>query len=452
LPIDLPTALRLANASNPTIALARERVAEAYARQRQAEVAWLPNLQGGPAYYRHDGQIQNSTGIVFTTSKSNFFIGGGTVLSWELSETLFAPLITRRLTAAQAAGARAVTDNVQLDVALTYLDLLRAYGALAINADTLARARELLYRAEVANQQGLSRTKADVTRARTEYNLRDGERNDLEGEAATISAHLAQLLLLQPTVDLRPADPAIVPITLVPVESPLESLVAIGVRTRPEMAQGRALAGAAEAGWRQARVAPFVPRIDFSYLAGEFGGGRDSTMSNFNGRGDGTAQMTWELRNLGAGDVARARERRAIYNEANLHIQEVQAQVGAEVTAAAKVARSRAQALASAQEAVRQAIESWRRLDIVGFGLYNPKENLTLNTLEPLIAEQSLNQARMQYLTQVIEYNKAQFRLYVAMGQPPLCALPQAAAQPVDVPVIPPPYEPDRTPLKPAKP
>ena len=38
LSIDLPTALRLTNANNPTIALARERVEEAYAAERQADV------------------------------------------------------------------------------------------------------------------------------------------------------------------------------------------------------------------------------------------------------------------------------------------------------------------------------------------------------------------------------------------------------------------------------
>src|SRR5260370_29816976 len=37
LDIDLPTALQLANAGNPTIALARLRVAEAYARLKQAQ-------------------------------------------------------------------------------------------------------------------------------------------------------------------------------------------------------------------------------------------------------------------------------------------------------------------------------------------------------------------------------------------------------------------------------
>ena len=448
LPIDLPTALRIVDASNPTIALARERVREAYARQRQAEALWLPNLDTGPAYVRHDGRLQNSSGLVFPVSKSNFFMGGGAALRVETADALFAPLIARRLTDAQAAAARAVSDNVQLDVALTYLDLVRVYGALAINADSLARAEEMLRRAEAASKTNLSRSTADVTRARTEYNLRQEERIDLEGQAAAVSARLAQLLLLQPTVDLRPADPAIVPIALVPATIPLDELVALGLMNRPELAESRTLVAAALARWRQARVGPFLPRLEVTYYAGTFGGGTHEEMDNFGSRGDGTVQAIWELRNLGVGDLARARERRAQYNEANFHVIEVQAQVGAEVAAAAKLARSRERALANAQTAVREAAETWRRLDAASFGLANPREKL-LSTLEPLIAVQTLSQARLQYLTQVIEYNKAQFRLYTAMGQPSIQALAEAVPLAVQTPVVPPIYQPTAAPLKP---
>src|SRR5262249_48458926 len=148
LPIDLPTALRLADASNPTIAAARERIRQAYYRQLQAEVLWLPSLQGGPSYMRHDGLVQNSTGLVFPTSKWNFFMGGGAVMRFETSDALFAPLVARRLTDAQTAEARAVTDDIQLDVALAYLDLVEAHGRLAINAEALANARTMLNFAE----------------------------------------------------------------------------------------------------------------------------------------------------------------------------------------------------------------------------------------------------------------------------------------------------------------
>jgi outer membrane protein TolC len=150
------------------------------------------------------------------------------------------------------------------------------------------------------------------------------------------------------------------------------------------------------------------------------------------------------LQNLGFGDVANVRLRESQINQAMLHVQEVQAQVGAEVSAAAKQVQARQRALASAQEAVRQAEEMWRKLEAAAFGVAGPLRQF--DELEPLLAVQALAQARFQYLTQVIEYNRAQFRLYVAMGQPASESLPHATSVSVNVPVIPKP-----TAKKPAK-
>src|SRR5947199_336441 len=83
--------LGVVNTANPTIALARERVQEAYDRLREVQLAWLPDLRAGPAYQRHDGEIQNAAGFVFETSKSNLFIGGGAVMAVDTSEAIFGP-------------------------------------------------------------------------------------------------------------------------------------------------------------------------------------------------------------------------------------------------------------------------------------------------------------------------------------------------------------------------
>jgi outer membrane protein TolC len=433
LPIDLPTALRLADAANPTVAVARARVAEAYARQRQADVYWLPNITSGATYQRHDGQIQNSLGNVFTTSRQSLFAGGAAVARVETADALFLPLIARRLTAAEAAAARATVLNVQLDVANAYLDLLSVTASRAINADTLVRAGEMLRLARAAEQAGVSKTTADVPRAQTEVALRQEESIDLQGRQAVVSARLAQLLLLQPDVDLIPADPAVVPVTLVP-DRPLPELIATASAYRPELAASRAIAGAAETRLRQAQVGPFIPRLEVSYAGGAFGGGHNADFDHWGPRGDATAAATWEFRNLGLGNIAIAREREAQLTGANARIVEVQAQVSAEVAAAAKVARYRLQTLGIAQDAVRHAAEMFRRLEASQFGMATNRRQY--DALEVLLAIQALNQARTQYLGEVIEYNRAEFRLYTALGQPPLCALPGEAV-PVNVPVSP---------------
>ena len=104
---------------------------------------------------------------------------------------------------------------------------------------------------------------------------------------------------------------------------------------RPELAESRALVAAALARWKQARTAPLLPRLEVDYLAGEFGGGLHDETQRFGGRGDGLAQAVWTLHNLGAGDVALARARRSQYNQSNLHVREVEAQVASEIVASA---------------------------------------------------------------------------------------------------------------------
>jgi hypothetical protein len=128
------------------------------------------------------------------------------------------------------------------------------------------------------------------------------------------------------------------------------------------------------------------------------------------------------------------------YNEANLHVTEVQAMVAADVTAAAKVVRARQRELENAQEAVRQAETMWEKLARAAFGVVVPFGRggaRMFDPLESILAEQALHDARLRYLDEVVSYDRTQFRLFWAMGQPPECALPRATALPVETPVLP---------------
>ncbi len=440
MPIDLPTALRLVDASNPTVALARARVQEAYLRERGAELAWLPDLQAGATYNRHDGRDQQSNGTIFEVSKQNLFVGGGAILDWKTSEILFGRLTAQRLTEAAQASARAVGSDVQLNVALAYLDLLQAYGEYAIFIDALGRAEEMLRNAESADQAGLSKTTADINRARTEVDLRRQRLYELQAQIAIASARLARLLMLRPTVVLKPVDTRIVPVGLIPDFSRLDELVSVGLSTRPEVLENRALIAAAATRLRQSAVGPFIPNLDLTYRGGTFGGGPNSQMDDFGARSDGTAAAIWELRNFGAGDIIQNRIRRTQLEEANINLADVQAQVAEEVTAAARSLQGTQPALPFAQQAVVQALETWRRLREASFGLAGAEHQY--DPLQPLIALRDLADARRQYLQTVTDYNRAQFRLYWAMGQPPLGALPKLPPQPTTTPVVPGPYAP----------
>src|SRR5262249_4767939 len=197
-----------------------------YTRVQQALAVWLPNLWLGgnpngmaflPMFYHHDGNLQNAAGVVFPVTQNNFFLPAGPRLDLRLADAPFGPRVPPDLDRA-AAPARAVHNDIQLDVALASLDLLRAYAALAVNAERLDKARDMLDAAQKAEAARVGEP-ADVNRARTEVDVIRQEAVDLEVRAAEVSARLAQLLMLDPTADLRPFDALGLPVTLVgPVE------------------------------------------------------------------------------------------------------------------------------------------------------------------------------------------------------------------------------------------
>jgi outer membrane protein TolC len=344
------------------------------------------------------------------------------------------------LTDAAQASARAVNSDVQLDVALAYFDLQQVYGEYAIFTDALARAEEMLRNAESAEQAGLSKSTADINRARTEVDFRRQRQIELQAQAAITSGRLARLLLLRPTVILRPIDPQVMPVGMVPDLSRIDELIAIGLGNRPDVQENRSLIAAAANRLRQSQYEPLIPHLDLTYRGGTFGGGVNDQMDDFGARSDGTAEAIWELHNFGAGDIIRTRIRQTQVEQANLNLADLQARVAEEIAAAARSAEAAWRSMEYAQAAVVQATETWRRLREASFGLAGAEHQY--EPLQPLIALRDLADARRQYLQTVLDYNRSQFRLYWAMGQPPLAVLPELPPEATKTPVVPEPYSP----------
>ena len=435
-PIDLATAIRLADSNSPLNVIALAKLRAAVARQDLAELMFVPNFSIGPGYLRHDGVDQNRRGDVFQVSRSQMYTLGGPSLRVDTAEAIFEPLVRRQQTGAFRESARAVRNNTQLAAAVAYFDLLQVYGRLAVNAEVLQRVSQMLAKAQIADKTGLSKTKGDVNRALTELFLRKQERMDLEGQAGALAARLAKVLLLPPDTLLVPDELKFVPITVVPREKVLEDLVGLAISNRPELAASRFMAGSDREKLRLARNQPLIPKMQLDYLGGVFGGGKNSYIGDTALRQDVLLQANWDLRNFGFGNAAMIRERRAQLEGSLAEVVEIQSQVSAEVTAAARIAGSRFATLQSAQQAVREVEELYRKLLASSFGMFGPRE--TYDALEPLLAIQEISRARNLYINEVTEFNKSQFTLYMAIGQPPLEALEGAEYTELSVPPVPP--------------
>ena len=111
-PINLATAMQLAGVRPLDIAAATAQVEQALALQLQAKALWVPNLNGGVDYFRHDGVQQNIfTGPNFRKGRQSFFVGGGPSLSVGLADAIFAPLAARRVVASRQADLQAARND-----------------------------------------------------------------------------------------------------------------------------------------------------------------------------------------------------------------------------------------------------------------------------------------------------------------------------------------------------
>ncbi len=416
LPIDLSTVIRLVDEQSPVVAFAQAKVREAEANLEKAEVQWLPNLTVGMAYNRFDGQTQNQRGEIFSVSRANLFGGGGPALAIDTSEAIFRPLIQRRLTSAEQRNSQAVSAQQELDAVSGYLDLLQLTMALEINAQTVSQAQEMLKAALNAKEAKLDRSAGDVNRAQSEVLIRQAERLDLQAKAASASARLSRLLLLPPNVKLVPGTITVAPITLIDPNSSLDQLIEIALNNRPDLAASRDRISAAWTKVRQQQTAPLMPKVVVANQTGSFGGGLDSDLRKFDTRNALSVQLFWEVRNLGFGNRADVREKRAQLDQANYQLLDSQAKASADIVEAAAMAVNKAETLELAQQAVKEATELYR-INKDGTSNLVDTKNL-FDALRPLQAIQLLHNARQQYLTAVIDYNRSQFRLFTLLGNP----------------------------------
>jgi outer membrane protein TolC len=447
-PIDLPGAFRLAGARDLDIQIARARVAAAAADLVHARALWLPSIFIGPNWIRHDGQVQVVEGDVRTISKSSLFLGAtaaagssvsgpvpaggpaqvtGLTTVLRFSDAIFLPLAARQVIDARRASVVAATNDALLGVAESYMELQRAAGRLAIAREATANADRLAAITGSFSQAGAG-LEGDHKRSLVERDRRLADVEDSLGMLEVASADLVRRTRLDPTVVVAPVEPAEVMLEIVSDRTPLDSLVEIGLRNRPELASSRSRVEETLLRLKQARLRPFIPSLALRYSGGGFGGGRNEFFGAFDGRSDADVNLYWETANLGFTDRAVRERREAERREADLEFYKMQDRVAAEVVQASKAKIAAYRQMKRIERAVPEAIASLE----LNFKTIREAAGLPVAATRPievLQPIQALADARGEYLDAVIDYNVAQFRLFHAVGRAP--ATTQASAAPV---------------------
>lgn len=427
LPINLPTALQLAGVRPIDIAVASQRLELAAAQLRQAQVLWLPTVYLGTDYFRHDGQIQDTAGNVLGASKSSLLLGAGPSAVFALSDAIHRPLAARQELRARESALQTARNDSLLVVAEAYFNVQQARGELAGAEDASRRADDLVRRTQEL-APGLV-PELEVVRARTQAARSRQAVHQARERWRVASADLIRILRLDASAVVEPLEPPHLRVTLLPPEQSVDDLIRVGLTNRPELAAQQALVQATLERLRQEKLRPLIPSVLLrgastpvtgTLAGGWFGGGVNDHLGNFSARSDFDIQVLWELQNLGFGNRARVQERRAENQLALLELFRTQDRVAAEVAQAHAQAQSAAARLGDAEEELRDAIESVNK-NVQGLGQTKPAGNVLILVVRPqevVAALAALAQAYSDYYGSVNDFNRAQFRLYHALGYP----------------------------------
>lgn len=434
-PIDIATAFRLAGVQNPEILLARQRVVEAVAFRQLAAVQVLPSINLGTNYDSHTGALQQSNGNILSVQRSAVYVGAGSnavaagtvnipgvVLTGNIAEGVFAFLTARQVVVQREFANAAARNDTFLGVGLAYTELTRAEARLAIARLVADEARAVAQLTASYVKVGEEK-RSDANRTATELARREVDVQAAEGRVLIASARLAEVLNVDPSVRLHPTDGWVVPAPVVPAPMPLVQQIAVALLRRPELGERRAVIRAAFLALEGTRVLPFSPTILVGFSAGGFGGGSNlvrPVFGGFGGRTDLDAVAFWTIRNMGIGNIALIRAASARLQTTRFQEIGVMDRIRAEVAEANARSLARFAQIGTAESAVRSALNGFKE----DLARARGAVGLPIEVLDSL---RLLARARNEYLDAIVDFNRAQYELYVAMGQPPADALARPA-------------------------
>ena len=444
LPINLATALRLSDSRPLVIAAAEVGVQIASARLDRARLLWIPSLNLGTYYYRHDGGAAvTSSGELAIRSRQEFLAGAGVTAVFAASDALYEPLAARQLLLASENSVQTARNDSLLAVAEAYFTVQQKRGVYAGTLDSVAKARDLVARV-AALGQGLV-PPIETARARTQLAEFEQALALAIQDWHIASANLTRLLRLDPAAVVMPLEPDHLQVTLISGEQPLDGLISIGLTHRPELASQQALVQATITRLRQEQVRPLVPSLLLTgngtpadlFNGGIFAASPNDSLNQWASRSDFSAQVVWQWENFGLGNRARVRERDAQRQLAVVDLLGIQDRVAAEVAQAHAQVVAAQNRVGKSETALTEAAVSY-----VG-NLKGLSETIRFGDLLQLVnrpqevgsALYQLQQAYSSYFIAVADYNRAQFRLFYALGCPSqiiACERPPGEIMPLD--------------------
>ncbi len=414
LPITLQSVLQFAGADNLSVKEWQQRYERAVAAHKFANEWWVPTLYGGFRVQELKGADMNTDGNFFLDlNVQNVWAGAGLNAEFDLGKGVFGTQAAREKATAVRYRSQAEKNNAILEVVQQYFNLQAAQAKLAGLREMMALSSNIATQLEAQTEAGLV-YKSDLLLAKSNLNHQKIALRQQETELKRNSSRLTNLLNIKGNSTLLVADTALVPVTLID-ESKLTAAPEGVYNLRPEFRSLQSELLALQKEKSALGGGLLLPTLRLGVSDGAFGDlwsptGRDGNPIDklyntfeFNGA------LLWRVP---LNEVFGGGRNRLYKSDIIIHqnkMEQVRNQVREEVqVATAEVLSAKdeleiaREGLGYAREALSQSIER--------------QKLRTAKAYEVFQAQEYFMRAQMDFIDAIKNYNQAQYRLYVALG------------------------------------
>jgi outer membrane protein TolC len=407
--IDLPTAMRLANAQNLDVQIAREKMKEAEALQESAKFQFFPTLSPGIGYGRHDDLIQTVDGQFIDVHKQSYAPGLTIGGRWDLGDAIYKSLAAKQQAKSAEHHLESQRQDSVLLVILNFFDLQFSHAAIQVAHESIRISTNYEAQLGQAVAAGLA-FKGDQLRVQVQLERSISTLRQAREREKNAASRLIQNLHLDPAIQLVTLGADIAPIFITETNAALPPLIQQALATRSELKEARANYAAALQNKKGALYGPLIPSVGAQVFMGGLGGDSDAGPSRFGAQEDYAVGLSWKFGPGGIFDSSRKKAAASRLEAAQLSDTKTQDEVARQVVEAFTQIQSLQDQIESARRALGAA-ES-------GLALAQQRREFAVGiVLENIQAEQDLTRARFDYLKVVAEFNKTQYALKRAMGK-----------------------------------
>ncbi|MGC8539204.1 MAG: TolC family protein [Phycisphaerae bacterium] len=412
--INLAAVVKVAQADNLDIKIARQQVKESRGRLASSVGAAFPVLAPTAIFNYNSGVARSTAGNIVTADFRS--ISPAAAIQWVVNPGRVIYNIVaakKRLNASRAQQAVVIQQTIE-NGAIEYYQLVQAQADVVAARDAEADAEELLRFAKLRLKAGTA-IPADVASAEAEVaSRRQGVLLALN-RFYHYSTDLAITLNLDPTVTLVPSVNSLKANRLVRTSIAIGELLKLAVKYRPDLQRVRELVRAAQADGGAIAWGDLGPTLTTGYKVGDI----DGRYYNVTGKGPAVSQNYglhgyqnfqtgggWQLGLSTFGDIQTAKAREQI---AAIRANKQLALVEATVVKALQDSRTNAELIPIAADQVRSAQYALNIIKV------NYRAG-TVTSLEVLVAESQLAQAQRDYAAAIAHFNQSQIAIVGAVG------------------------------------